>query len=229
MDKIINTIHDIEILKDIFNNENQIKISNFLNGEFAEKLFQYVLVEKKWILATGIDSIKYEKETTPVFTKINTLQIKNVNDSFGNNKFTYIFYRSMNNKHMSYFEFTLRNILNSSDFITLLNEITNLKLTHLTTLFLSKYKSGSFLSPHSDAGNGTLAFVINITKFWKPQYGGILHFMNENRTEIIRSYVPEFNSFVIFKVPENGGIPHYVSHVSPNVKYSRYAITGWFS
>lgn len=228
MEQIINNIEDIENLKYKFSCENQLKISNFLNEEFAEQLFQFALLEKKWILATGIDRVKYEKETTPIFTKINTLQIKNVNNSFGNDQFSYIFYRSMNNKNMSYFEFTLRNILNSPGFIGLLNEITCLNLQGLSTLFLSKYKSGSFLSPHSDAGNGRLAFVINITKFWKPQYGGALHFMNDDRTEIIRSYVPEFNSFIIFNVPENNGVPHFVGHVAPNVKYSRYAVTGWF-
>jgi Rps23 Pro-64 3,4-dihydroxylase Tpa1-like proline 4-hydroxylase len=52
--------------------------------------------------------------------------------------------------------------------------------------------------------------------------------MNDNRTDIIDSFVPLFNSFIIFKVPTESGIPHFVSHVSPNVKFSRYAITGWF-
>jgi hypothetical protein len=135
----------------------------------------------------------------------------------------------MNSKNMSYLEFLLRQTMNSPEFLNFLNEITGLKLTSLNTLFLSKYKSGSFLSPHSDKGNGKLAFVLNITPQWKPQYGGILHFMNDERTEIIKSFVPEFNSFVIFNVPELHGIPHFVSHVAPNVRFNRYAITGWFS
>ena len=39
-------------------------------------------------------------------------------------------------------------------------------------MFLSRYKSGHFLAPHSDINNGKLAFVFNLTKNWKPQYGG---------------------------------------------------------
>ena len=133
-----------------------------------------------------------------------------------------------NSKNISFFEFNLRKILNSKHVIDMLNEITGLNLKGITTLFLSKYKSGNFLSPHSDKGNGRLAFVINLTKFWKPQYGGNLHFMNDERTEITDTFTPEFNNFVIFNVPEGDGVPHYVSHVVQNVKVSRYAVTGWF-
>jgi Rps23 Pro-64 3,4-dihydroxylase Tpa1-like proline 4-hydroxylase len=228
-ENIINNINNIEILKIEFSNKKKLKISNFLNNNFSEILFKHILLEKNWTLSTGIDKNKYEKSTIKQNEKINSLQIKNVNNAFSKNQFSYIFYRSMNNINMSYIEFTLRKYLNSIEFINKLNEITNLGLTHLTTMFLSKYSSGSFLSPHSDKGNGRLAFVINLTKFWKPQYGGNLHFLNDDRTEIIDTFVPEFNNLIFFHVPEENGIPHYVSHVGSNVKLSRYAITGWFN
>lgn len=228
MDKIINEI-DINKFKYEFQIKNIIRINNFLKDDFVEVLFKDIVYEKNWTLATGIDQMKYEKSNDKKLENINKLQIKNVNNAFGNDRFTYIFYRSMNGIKMSYFEFTLRNILNSKSFINLLNEITGLELTTLTTLFLSKYSSGNFLSPHSDKGNGSLAFIINLTKYWKPQYGGILHFMDEYRKEIINSYVPTFNTFLIFYIPKENGIPHFISHVSPNVKVSRYAITGWFN
>jgi Rps23 Pro-64 3,4-dihydroxylase Tpa1-like proline 4-hydroxylase len=222
-------INNASFFKDNFMINNNLKISNFLNQQFAIFLFNYVQSNKNWLLATGIESVKYLKPSIPVNDKINNKQIKNVNEAFGKDQFSYIFYRSMNSKNMSYFEFVLRQTLNSPEFINFLNEITGLELIGLSTLFLSKYKSGNFLSPHSDKGNGKLAFVINITPNWKPQYGGILHFMNDERTEIIQSFVPEFNSFVIFNVPEPNGIPHFVSHIAPNVRFNRFAITGWFA
>lgn len=227
MDNIVNELN-IEELKNNYQINQRLKIRNFLNNQFVESLFQYSLHNKNWILATGLNHVKYEKTMTLQNEKANNLQIKNVNDAFGKDQFSYIFHRSMNSKNMSYYEFALRQTLNSKSFLETLNKITNLELTGISTLFLSKYKSGNFLSPHSDKGNGKLAFVINISKGWKPQYGGILHFMNNERTEIIDSYVPEFNSFIIFTVPDNG-IPHFVSHVSPNIKISRYSITGWFT
>jgi len=220
---------NIKKLKEEYNIKKRVVIKDFLNDKFSENLFKHVFFEKNWILATGIDKNKYEKPDTQQNTKINQLQIKNVHTAFGKDQFSYNFYRSMNGStKMSYFEFTIRNILSSNDFLNHLNNITGLSLTKLTTLFLSKYKSGSFLSPHSDKGNGRLAFVLHLSKVWKPQYGGILHFMNDERTEIIDSFVPLFNSFMIFEVPPEKGIPHFVSHVSPNIKFHRYAITGWF-
>jgi Rps23 Pro-64 3,4-dihydroxylase Tpa1-like proline 4-hydroxylase len=225
---IINEIN-IEEYKSLFEISKRVRISHFLEDHFAEALYKYSFLLKDWILATGIDKNKYEKKNTPENNKINQLQIKNVNEAFGKDQFSYIFYRAMNNdKKMSIYEFTLRKVLNAPEFINTLNEITNLKLTKLNTLFMSKYKSGNFLSTHSDKGNGRLAFVINLTKFWKPQYGGNLHFLNEERNEIIDTFVPEFNNLVLFYIPDGNGIPHYVSQVAQNVKHSRYAISGWF-
>jgi Rps23 Pro-64 3,4-dihydroxylase Tpa1-like proline 4-hydroxylase len=230
-DHIINNIQDenIVILHEIFHDLKRLKITNFLVPFFAESLYKHCMDEKNWSIATGIDKNKYEKKDIPQNAKANALQIKNVNSAFGNDRFSYIFFRSMNGTNMSYFEFSLRKTLNSSNFLNMLNQITGLELTQLTTLFMSKYKSGNYLAPHCDKGNGRLAFVINLTKFWKPQYGGNLHFMNNERTEIIDTFVPGFNNLVIFYVPPGEGIPHYVSHVVSNVKHSRFAISGWFN
>ena len=81
----------------------------------------------------------------------------------------------------------------------------------------------------SDKGNGKIAFVLNLSKFWKPQYGGILHFLDEERKNIIDSYVPDFNNLILFEVPEDHDRPHFVSHIATNIKHSRYAITGWYN
>jgi Rps23 Pro-64 3,4-dihydroxylase Tpa1-like proline 4-hydroxylase len=227
--QFINSLPNINELSAKFTLNKRLKIDNFLEINFAESLYRYAFLEKNWVLASGIDKNKYEKKHAPQFDKINNLQIKNVNQAFGKDQFSYAFYRGMNSQSMSLFEFKLRKILNSDIFLNFLNKITHLELTQLTTMFMSKYNSGNFLSTHSDKGNGKLAFVINLTKFWKPQYGGNLHFLNDSRTEIIDTFVPAFNNLVLFHVPEQNGIPHYVGHVSPNVKYSRYAISGWYN
>jgi Rps23 Pro-64 3,4-dihydroxylase Tpa1-like proline 4-hydroxylase len=226
--KLINEFIDKDNLKNIFMINQRLKINNFLNNSYAEILFMYLNNFKEWNLATGVDKNKYEKKNIPQFNNTNSLQIKNVNNAFSNDHFSYIFNRHMNGLNMSFHEYSLRQILSSEKFINNLNEITGLNLKKLTTLFASKYKSGNFLSPHSDKGNGRLAFVINLTKNWKPQYGGNLHFMNDNRTEIIDTFVPGFNNLILFFVPPENGIPHYVSHVVNGVKYNRYAISGWF-
>jgi len=229
---VINFNHNIESLKEIYRTQAKIKINSIFEIPFAESLYSYAVNEKNWVLSTGINKNKFEKMDSPQFSKMNELQIKNVAKSFSENQFSYIFYRAMNNKLINvkdgFLEFLVRKYLSSPKFISLLNDITGLGITGLKTLFMSKYKPGNFLSPHSDKGNGRLAFVINLTKNWKPQYGGNLNFLNDDRTEIIETFVPDFNNIVLFTVEDNKETPHFVSHIAPGVKYNRYAITGWF-
>mgnify|MGYP001192239902 CR=1 FL=1 len=218
---------NIENYKLRFKIKKKIQIKNILVDQVSEILYKHALIEKNWVLATGYDSIKFEKKINKQFEKANNLQIKKIQDKFKNNHFSYIFHRSMNNVKPSFLEYILRKHMSSNEFIDYLNKITSLNLTKLNTLFLSKYKGGHFLSPHSDKNNGKLAFVLNLTKDWKAQYGGILHFLDDSKLQIIDSFVPIFNNLIIFEVPENG-IPHYVSHVVPYLKKERYSITGWY-
>ncbi len=220
-------LNNIDEYKIKYNISKKVQIKDILVQQVAELLYKQALNEKNWTLATGFDATKFEKKITKQFEKANALQIKKVQDKFKNDHFSYIFHRSMNNHKPSFLEYILRKHMSSPEFINYLNNITSLNLSKLNTLFLSKYKGGNFLSPHSDRGNGKLAFVLNLTKNWKPQYGGILHFMNNDKTEIIESFMPLFNNLMLFEVPENG-IPHFVSHVVPYLRYERYSITGWF-
>ena len=212
-----------------FQDSGKIRIRNLFTEEYASILHKNIIQEKNWNLASGIQNVKYEKRWIPTNQKANQLQIQEVNKAFGQDKFSYHFLRSMNNINPNMIEFGLRQFLQSDDFLGFLNSITGLNLTKCSTCFLSRYAAGDFLSPHSDKGNGKCAFVIQMTQGWKPQYGGVLHFMNEERTQIIESFVPDFNTLTLFNVPEPNGIPHFISHVAPNVSAVRYAITGWFS
>lgn len=226
--ELINYNLNIYELKGEYIKINAVQINDILEESFAEALFKHAFLEKNWVLSTGFGKNKFQKATTKQFEKANALQIKNVNNHFKNDEFTYIFHRSMNNNKPNFLEFCIRKQLNSEKFIEMINNITNKNITRLSTMFLSKYKPNNFLSPHSDKGNGKVAFVLNLSKFWKPQYGGILNFLDESRKNIIRSYVPGFNNLILFEVPENGDKPHFVSHVAPNIKHNRYAITGWY-
>ncbi len=104
---IINEINDIEELKNDYLIKKKLKINNFLNNVFVESLFKHIYLDKNWMLATGIDKNKYEKLSNQQNDKINTLQIKNVNNAFSKDQFTYIFYLTMYGVKMSPFEFFL--------------------------------------------------------------------------------------------------------------------------
>jgi len=90
----------------------------------------------------------------------------------------------------------------------------------LEEAFFSVYEKEDFLSTHTDAGKGDVAFVINLTKDWNACYGGLFH--SEGRY-----IVPEFNS-LMYMTLENGGCSHFVSEVTHRAPHSRIAYSGWF-
>jgi len=87
------------------------------------------------------------------------------------------------------------------------------------------YTRGSFLNLHTDEvqiENRRLAYVINLTAHWRPDWGGLLHF-DDGAGNVIETFFPHFNSLSLFLVPQN----HFVSFVAPYAQSERLAITGW--
>jgi len=42
-------------------------------------------------------------------------------------------------------------------------------------------------------------------------------------------YIPNKIVFILFEVPKDTGIPHFVSLINPNINNKRISITGWYS
>ena len=66
------------------------------------------------------------------------------------------------------------------------------------------------------------------TKDWLPEYGGLLHFMDDEKEIIERVEIPTFNTLTLFYLPPGKGKWHFVSHVAPGVPELRLSYTGWF-
>jgi 3-hydroxymyristoyl/3-hydroxydecanoyl-(acyl carrier protein) dehydratase len=113
MDFIINYNNDkIDELKEKFdNNNNIISIPDIFANEFAELVFKYSLTEKNWVLACGIDKVRYENKIIPMNQQKNDLLGIEVNKAFSQNRFSYIFHRTMNNKKPSLIEQKIRRAL----------------------------------------------------------------------------------------------------------------------
>lgn len=87
------------------------------------------------------------------------------------------------------------------------------------------YSRGNFLTTHDDhvdREDRRMAYVINLTRHWRPDWGGLLHFSAEDGT-VLDTFFPHFNSLSLFKVPQR----HFVSYVAPFAMAERQAITGW--
>lgn len=91
----------------------------------------------------------------------------------------------------------------------------------------TRYESGHFLTRHSDditAEGRTVAYVLNLSKSWHPDWGGLLQFY-ANDGSPLDAWAPGFNRLALFDVSHI----HSVTYVAPFAKSPRLALTGWFS
>lgn len=90
------------------------------------------------------------------------------------------------------------------------------------------YRPGNFLTEHTDDHDDAYvrraAYVIQLCKNWKADWGGLLHFV-DGGSNVTQTFVPRFNSMALFAVPQ----PHVVSMVVPFAPGPRFGVTGWFT
>jgi SM-20-related protein len=88
----------------------------------------------------------------------------------------------------------------------------------------TRYRAGHFLTQHDDGQDPMrlAAFTLSLSSGWREEWGGLLHLTDENGG-IERTFVPEFNSLVLFNVPRN----HFVSEVASTAPGPRLTISGW--
>ncbi|NCT82283.1 MAG: hypothetical protein GXC94_04015 [Comamonadaceae bacterium] len=110
-------------------------------------------------------------------------------------------------------------------FLSVMRRITGIQEINRVYAQATMYAPGSFLLAHDDhvqAENRRLAYVINLTRQWRPDWGGLLHFSGRDGS-VSESFFPHFNSMSVFEVPQT----HFVSYVPPFAQGQRNAITGW--
>jgi len=119
----------------------------------------------------------------------------------------------------------LLHALNSEPMLALFRRLADDEEIAFCDAQVTRYRAGHFLTTHDDdvAGRGrVLAFVLNLTPHWRPDWGGLLLFHGADGA-IDGGFSPAFNALNVFKVPR----PHSVSLVAPYAEGCRYAITGW--
>ncbi|GAB6195611.1 2OG-Fe(II) oxygenase [Lysobacter xanthus] len=91
----------------------------------------------------------------------------------------------------------------------------------------TRYRRGHFLRQHNDedaAKERRFAYVINLTRDWQADWGGLLQFVDRDG-RVVDSFVPRWNTLSLFEVPAD----HVVSLVAPWARQDRLSITGWWS
>jgi len=115
--------------------------------------------------------------------------------------------------------------LNGPEFLDFARSVTGLDAIAFADAQATCYRPGHFLTAHDDETPGTnrlAAYVLNFTPVWRPEWGGLLEFL-DSASQVEAGHLPGFNSLKLFKVPK----AHYVSAVAPFALAPRYSITGW--
>ena len=62
------------------------------------------------------------------------------------------------------------------------------EISSVGEFFASRFLPNHFLSPHHDHEKGKIATVLNLSKIWKPEWGGCLHFMDSDYKNVTKMF-----------------------------------------
>ena len=230
-----------ETFLEILESKGSIVIENFLTPECAEDLHNFFNGEmpKDWWYSYSYPcdgEISSQRVMNSNYHRIiSDREAANSVLMTGNGKtgesgdISYHFYRTGNHGVGCWCkECKLKEWLLSEEMLGFMKKASGKDFKSFDTVFASKYSEGCFLSPHTDHSNGDIGFVLQLTKDWKIQNGGLLTFMSDDKTRIESVEIPKFNSLTLFNLPGGKGKWHYVSHVNPGVKNDRLAYSGWY-
>jgi len=216
---------NLEEIKRNYSENKVISVPDILDKNLANNIYKLIsnrIFDKLWYLTIHNGKTKY------IFPNRYNRNLNSILEKLKENKkkgiFTYYIYRTFQIPKNVYIT-KLFNFLLSDKFINDIMKITGKNLTELNEVFISKYEKNCFLDIHEDKNKGTIAFVINLTKDWRVDYGGNLHFL-DNEGKVNRTYIPSFNNLIIFEVSDKS--KHFVSSINNFVKNKRYCITGWY-
>jgi len=116
--------------------------------------------------------------------------------------------------------------LNTPDFIAFARYLADDSTIANVSAQGTRYRPGHYLMPHDDtdiAEGRCFAFVIQLTRDWRPDWGGQLQFLS-NDGDVLDTFRPLWNSLCVFRVPQR----HQVTLVAPWAARPRHAIAGWW-
>lgn len=116
-------------------------------------------------------------------------------------------------------------LINQSGWLDPMRKITGFEQIGRANAQATCYRAGHFLTGHNDFSkneNRLTAYVLNLTRDWKSDWGGLLQFMDEEG-RVTDTLMPRYNSISMFRTPAM----HCVSPVALYAGGSRYTITGW--
>lgn len=231
---MLNPSLDIPALSEEFRRNKRIQIPDALQPEMAERLHYCLSEEVPWGLAyvdEGGTSQIITYERVARFTRSDWAELNRKVQDTAADKFQF-FYNSymmvtayLEKRDPNLILHRIVEYLNSELFLGFLKQLTGDRSIVKVDAQATRYIPGSFLRKHNDMNQQNtrrIAYVMNFTKDWRADWGGLLQFLDDNG-HVETTHFPIFNSLTLFEVP----MWHMVSYVPPSAPIPRYAITGW--
>lgn len=229
---LLNPDLDLEALGVVFAEQGKLQVENALRPEVADALHHCLHEQVPWALAYR-DSYGPQKLWAEELQALSPQARQQLDDEIheiaaDQFQFRYDSYMMVTAyKEKRNPELVLHRVIeqiNSAPWLQAMKKITGFDDIRRADAQATRYVSGHFLRQHNDfeVADRRCAYVINLTRDWSADYGGLLQFLDEEG-EVSRTMMPRFNTISMFAVPAE----HCVSPVAHFARGARYAITGW--
>ena len=214
----------------VFRHNGRVHIENVLTPDSADRIVQCLQSEADYVLNVttpdGVRRVRREQNNPAQLAQVGRMAEEVARGGFA---FQY-------DKHPmsdagepypdpNHYLAAVTQFLNAEPFLQFCREVTGLKDIVRADAQATCYRPGHFLTRHDDDVGGLqrlVAYVLNFTPAWNPDWGGLLLFTDE-RGHVQEGYAPAWNALNLLKVPQT----HAVSLVAPFAGGFRYSITGW--
>lgn len=223
---------DCATLAQQFARNGRIHIPNILTDAAAQRLFMALQRETPWglIFNEGQRSREVSSVSPQEYERMLGAAITRAHSSF---QFIYYFYRLLTDRKVhpapGQYLNKLAGFLVSEPLLEFVRQVTGQQAIAWASSTATLYRPLNFLTIHDDndserpqGGKRLVAYVLNMTPRWNPDWGGALQFF-DRRDHIEESYLPAFNALNLFLVPKF----HSVGQVAA-FGGERYGISGWF-
>lgn len=224
----LNTQLDLAQLGRAFNDDRRLRITGLLPEDQARALSEYLAGQTVYRNAFVLDNnygevADHELRSLPQDQRERLLQsvLEQASRGVG-----FWYERRAINQEDSGLLGDLFRWLNSEELLASISQITGEAGLRSASAQATRFKSGDFLTRHEDVvteEQRRLAFVINLSPQWHPDWGGLLQFYQRDGTPR-DAWSPEFNSLSLFAVDH----VHSVTCISPFAPRPRLAVSGWF-
>lgn len=200
-------------------------LKNFLLDSVAEKLSRFLSHEARFELAYGLYSKNVKDGNISGVSLTAWLEAEEEERFYRFSDYAGVldeFQLSSNQTVFQRFFPALRN----NKFKLFFEEISGLELGSTPLINAYSYKSGDFLSHHTDdVKSKRLSFVFYFSPHWEHRFGGLLHLIDHNGD--VTEVDPDYNSLVIFDVAAK--TKHFINPVEQCAgERARLTISGWF-